>query len=187
MTATGAVRGEGRGRGAVRRIIILTTVALAAVGLAACGDDTDDAAGDDGSGDGTIVVREAWARSTAERAANGAVYLEVENTGDADDAIVAAAVDAGVAGRTEVHETVGSGDAGSDGTDGSDGMDTTMTMQQVDAVAVPAGETVVLEPGGFHIMLMGLGEPLVEGDELTVTLTFEQAGDVEVPVEVRAA
>jgi copper(I)-binding protein len=58
-----------------------------------------------------------------------------------------------------------------------------------DGLEIPAGETVVLAPGGFHIMFMGLKQAFVEGKTVAVTLTFEKAGSVEVllPVEATAA
>ena len=73
---------------------------------------------------------------------------------------------------TEIHETT-MDDAG------------TMMMGEVPAIDVPAGATVMLEPGGYHIMLMNLAAPLETDQEFDVVLTFEAAGDVTVPVEVR--
>ena len=60
-----------------------------------------------------------------------------------------------------------------------------MTMQAVASVPVGAGETVSFQPGGLHVMLLGLVEPLEVGSEFDVILTFENAGDVVVTVEVR--
>jgi hypothetical protein len=60
-----------------------------------------------------------------------------------------------------------------------------MSMKQVDAVPVPAGETVELKPGGYHVMLIGLTKDLSAGDTLDVTLTFEPGGTVDVSAEVR--
>ena len=62
-----------------------------------------------------------------------------------------------------------------------------MKMRELaDGLAVPAGETVELKPGGYHIMFMGLKGPLVEGDTIEVQLTFEKAGDVTVRMPVAA-
>ncbi len=61
-----------------------------------------------------------------------------------------------------------------------------MGMREIDAIEIPAGETVELVPGGLHIMLIDLVEDLEVGDRFEVTLTFEHAGDVTVTAEVRA-
>jgi copper(I)-binding protein len=60
-----------------------------------------------------------------------------------------------------------------------------MTMQEVEAIELGAGDTVNLEPGGYHIMLLDLVEPLEVGDTFDVTLDFETADDLVVTVEVR--
>jgi copper(I)-binding protein len=59
-----------------------------------------------------------------------------------------------------------------------------MTMREVDAVDLGAGQTVEFKPGGFHLMLMGLKAPLKLGDKFPMTLRFEKAGSVEVMVHV---
>ena len=61
-----------------------------------------------------------------------------------------------------------------------------MVMQQVMALDLPAGTAVELEPGGYHIMLIDLAEPLVEGQTFEVTLDFAEAEDMTVQVEVRS-
>ena len=60
-----------------------------------------------------------------------------------------------------------------------------MSMREVGEIALPAGTTVNLEPGGYHIMLLDLARPLSVGDKFDVTLTFETAGEQVVEVEVR--
>ena len=62
-----------------------------------------------------------------------------------------------------------------------------MQMQEVESIEIPAGETVVLEPGGFHIMLLDLKRELTPGETVEVTLTFETAGEQTVTAEVREA
>ena len=118
----------------------------------------------------------------------------------------AASVPSSVAARTEVHETVAADEAESDmdmegaegesdmdmeGAEGEGDMDTEgmqgMTMQEVEGIDVPAGETVALEPGGFHVMMIDLAEPLVAGETIELTLTFEFAGERTVMAEVRDA
>lgn len=68
--------------------------------------------------------------------------------------------------------------------------DGVMRMRQLEGgVPLPAGETVKLEPGGLHVMLIGLKQPLTEGQTLPLTLTFEEAGtlEVELAIEEREA
>lgn len=95
--------------------------------------------------------------------------------GDVDDRLVGVSVASTVAGVAELHETT-------TGTGDTEGM---MMMQEIDGLAVPAGGEVSLEPGSYHVMLMMLAEPLETGATFDLTLTFEQAGDVVVNVEVR--
>jgi copper(I)-binding protein len=125
-----------------------------------------------------------------------------------DDALVGASVDPSIAAVVEIHETVPADEAeGSmDGDTSTAGMmddtattgmmddstDTTgmgmaegMVMQPIEELELPAGETVALEPGGYHIMLLELAEPLVAGDTFELTLTFREAGEQTVTVEVR--
>lgn len=116
---------------------------------------------------GGIEVSDAWARSPMEDV--GAVYFTVSNAGDAADALVAVAVE--VAQRAEIHETVMEGGEAQ--------------MQPVGSVEIPAGGEMAFEPGGYHVMLFDLVEPLVEGDTISLTLTFEEAGEVQVDAEVR--
>jgi copper(I)-binding protein len=56
--------------------------------------------------------------------------------------------------------------------------------QLPDGLPIPAGQTVTLQPGGFHLMFMQLKQALVEGTKLPVTLTFEKAGTVEVELDI---
>ena len=60
-----------------------------------------------------------------------------------------------------------------------------MKMRHVDAVEIPPGESVRLEPGGLHVMLMGVDPALEAGERISVTLVFERAGEVVLSVPVR--
>ena len=60
-------------------------------------------------------------------------------------------------------------------------------MQPVDGIVIPAGGTVTLEPGGYHVMLMGLTGDLAAGQVVRLTLTFRTAGAIGVSAEVRAS
>lgn len=119
---------------------------------------------------GDIAVKAPWARASAGMAKAGAAFMEITSDGGADR-LVAAAAD--VSDAVELHTHTMEGEV--------------MRMRRVDAIDVPAGGAVKLEPGGFHIMFLGLHEPLKEGERFPLTLTFENAGDMTVEVEVRAA
>lgn len=149
--------------------------------LASCGSSDDAASGPSVSG--------AWARSSPMVADAGAAYLSI--TSEEADSIIGVSVDSSIAATAELHETVmvetdsdtdmeGDTDMESDSDMGG-----AMTMQEVASIPLGAGETVSFAPGGLHVMLMGLVDPLEVGDEFDVTLTLENAGDVVVTVEVR--
>jgi copper(I)-binding protein len=123
---------------------------------------------------GAINISLPFTRATLPNAPVGGGFLTIENTGTEADRLISAT--STVAGDTQIHEMAMDGDV--------------MKMRQlVDGLEIPAGETVVLAPGGFHIMFMGLKQAFVEGETVAVTLTFEKAGSVEVllPVEATAA
>jgi periplasmic copper chaperone A len=119
--------------------------------------------------DATIVVRDGWSRATPGGARVGAGYLVIENHGDVQDRLVAAELP--VAGRVEIHESTESGGVA--------------RMRQVTDVPVSAHGTVELRPGGLHLMLMDLRNPLREGDRLEGVLVFEHAGRVAVQLQVK--
>jgi len=120
---------------------------------------------------GDIAVSSPWARASAPNAPNGACYLEIANTGHEPDRLVSAASPA--AAKVELHTHL---------------MDNgVMKMRPVEAFEIAPGEPQVLRPGGNHIMLIGLTEPLKPGASFPVTLTFAKAGAVTVNVPVQAA
>ena len=154
------------------------------------------AAGCSSGGGASIKVSEPWARASSMMAAAGAAYMKIENTGSAADALVGAASPA--AKTVEIHETVamdGEMPAASDGMgmespmpSASDDMDGGMMgMRPIARLEIPAGGTVELKPGSYHIMLIDLNQELKPGDKIEITLTFEKAGEVEVTAEVREA
>lgn len=114
-----------------------------------------------------IEVTDPWARPSIPNRP-GAAYLVIHNSGNVPDRLVG--VRAEGAGAVELHRAEEKG-----------GM---MTMAPVEAIEIPAGGTAQLAPGGFHIMLFDLAAPLAEGDTLTLTLEFEQAGEIGVEAEV---
>ena len=176
----------------IRNSLLAVLLAALLAVVPACGDDGDDEPDVAAGGDETtsIAVDGAWARTSPAVADAGAVYLVITNDGHTDDALIAASVDASVAAMAEIHETVQAQNQTQAQNQGS--MTTMggaaapmMEMRAVESIAVPAGETVTLEPGGYHVMLLRLVEPLVAGASIDVTLTFEEAGDIEVVAEVR--
>ena len=116
------------------------------------------------------TVSGAWVRPPmgADRPAAG--YMTITGGSEADALIAASSP---ISMDVQVHET----------TESADGMG----MQEVGRVDIPAGATVMLEPGGYHIMfMMPDPEGLVVGGTVEITLTFEKGGEVVVQAEVRA-
>jgi periplasmic copper chaperone A len=168
-------------------------VGLFAFGAAACGDDSTNEAADTtaAANNEELGITGQWARTSPMDATNGAAYFTVVSSGD--DRLTGVKVDASVAGMAQIHETVMVTDdtmaMGSDTTMAMGG-DTTMAMggememREVEGIDVVAGEPLVLEPGGYHVMLMELAAPLEVGTSISLTLTFEKAGDIVVDVPV---
>ncbi len=119
-----------------------------------------------------LTVSGAWARQSPMVELAGAAYLVVHNGSDTDDAIVAA--DSPVAEAVELH--LSSMD--------DEGM---MSMNQVAEIPVPAHGEVTLEPGSYHIMLIGLTEPLLADDSFELTLEFRAAQPQTITVPVLAS
>lgn len=118
---------------------------------------------------GGLTISGAFTRATLPNAPVGGGYLTIANTGTADDRLISVSTPA--AGRAEIHEMKLEGDV--------------MKMNALpEGLAIPAGTTVKLEPGGYHLMFMDLTGPFVEGSSVTVTLIFEKAGAVEVQLPV---
>ena len=195
------------------RLIAGVVLSAAALTLVGCSSDTTTTAGSSTSAPATtgtsapaaaeVTVGDPWARTSPMSADTGAVYMTLtSNTGDT---LLTAAVPTSVAGVTEIHETVMGGDSGTtmpgaaEGEEDTDmtepptsmGGDTSMpssgemAMRPISSLELPAGETVALEPGGYHIMLLELVAPLEAGDTVEVTLTFERAGEQVVTATVR--
>lgn len=124
---------------------------------------------------GDVQVDDVWARTSASMQDAGAVYMTISG-GDEADSLIGVRVGSDVAARAEMHESMMM--------EGDDegGM---MQMHAVESILVEANAETKLEPGGYHVMLQQLAEPLVDGAEFTLTLTFQNAGDIDVTVEVR--
>jgi copper(I)-binding protein len=116
-----------------------------------------------------VEVTQAWARATPGKAENGAAYLTLQSA--AADRLTS--VSTSVAKKAELHTSSMEGNV--------------MKMRPLAGVDLPAGQPVTLKPGGTHIMLLGLSEPLQAGKSFPLTLHFEKAGDRNVTVAVAAA
>lgn len=115
-----------------------------------------------------ITVSQAWSRATPGGMRTGAAYLQITASDTEGDRLVDARSES--AERVEIHNHIHENGV--------------MRMRRVESIELPAGQTVILAPGGFHLMLMGLKQPLRVGDKLDLTLVFEKAGAVEVAATV---
>jgi periplasmic copper chaperone A len=118
---------------------------------------------------GPLEIAQPWARATPPSAPAGGGFLTITNTGSTSDRLVSARSPA--ADLVQVHEMK---------MDGS-----VMRMREVEkGLEIPAGKSVTLAPGGYHLMMMGLKGPLKQGSSVPVTLVFEKAGSVDVQLKV---
>ena len=113
-----------------------------------------------------------YARATAPQQPAGGAFVTIENKGKAADALIGA--NSPAARSVEIHTMAMEGNV--------------MKMREVGRVEIKAGERIEMKAGdGYHLMLMGLKQPLKSGDSFPVTLVFEKAGKAEVKVTVRDA
>lgn len=138
------------------RRLVLGAVAGAALSVAGLGS----AHADD------IKIETAWARASVSR--TGAAFVTVVNGGGVPDRLIGAA--SPVAADVMVHRSFEE--------------DGTMKMQHVSALPIGAGQQIEMKPGGLHIMLVNLKQPLKKGDQFPLSLQFERGGTQEVTVTV---
>ncbi len=116
-----------------------------------------------------VAVTDAWARATMPGQKVSGAYMQL--TSDTDARLVGAS--SKLVPRVEVHEMKMDGDV--------------MRMREVKAIDLPKGKTVLLKPGGYHIMLMNLRQPIAVGETIPLTLEIESDGKREtVELEARA-
>jgi periplasmic copper chaperone A len=118
---------------------------------------------------GDIEVRHPWSRATPPGAKVGVGYLEIRNKGSQPERLLSATSLA--AKRVEMHVTEHAGEVAK--------------MRQLRAFEIPGRERLELRPGGAHLMLIDLVQPLKKGERFAVTLRFERAGEIEVQFEVQ--
>ena len=146
-----------------RLMVVLMLVSLLASALPA-------AAQSDAATCDAVLLVDGWVRATPPGAPNGAAYGLVVNLSGEPDTLIGASSD--VASVVELHEMVmGEGDV--------------MQMRPLaDGIEVPAGDFVALEPGGLHIMLIDLQQPLVAGESVDLVLTFALHGELALTLPV---
>lgn len=120
---------------------------------------------------GNIKLTSAWARATPKGATVGGGYFTVTNTGNTPDRLVGGVSD--IAARFEIHEM---------------GMEQgVMKMRELaSGIEINPGQTIRFEPSGYHIMFLGLRQPLRQGDHFRATLQFEKAGSATIDFTVES-
>ena len=124
-----------------------------------------------GSYAGDVSISSAWSLAVPPSSKNGAVYLLIENKGSETDMLMDATTD--VSRSVELHTT--SHDHGQ------------MKMHHHHSLEIPGNSSLTMEPGGHHIMLMGLVEPLTPGQKFDLTLNFMKGGEIKIGVDVVAS
>ncbi len=120
------------------------------------------------TGPGPIQIHGAYVTETLPTAMAGAGYMRLTNTGDADDYLIGVKAEYP---RVMIHTTQDKDDVA--------------LMVHVDRLTIPAGGEVVFEPGGLHVMFMGLnGNPFKLGETIDATLVFENAGNIDIEFKV---
>lgn len=117
---------------------------------------------------GMLTVNQPWSRATPPGAPTGVAYLEIVNKGPADTLL---RIESAVAREVQMHTSYSEG-----------GM---MRMRHVKSLEIPAQGRVQFQPGGLHLMLMGLQQPLKEGERIELTLVFQHAAPVRVEAVVQ--
>lgn len=148
---------------------VLTAACLSAICLHATAQSEDHGAHMHHSAPATFTVTDAWSRAMPPTAPTGAVYFTLRNPNGEDDSLIGASTPR--AERAELHTHVQQGEL--------------MSMKKVDSVNVPANGTLEFAPGGHHVMLFNMTQPLKAGESFPLTLQFEKAGDVTLEVGIR--
>ena len=115
-----------------------------------------------------VSVEQPWSRATPPGSHIGVGFMQLRNAGAAPERVVGAS--SPLAGKVEMHVTTREGDV--------------MKMRKVASFEIPAGGTFELKPGGAHLMLMGLRQPLKEGDRVPLTLTLERGEKLQMELTV---
>ncbi len=120
---------------------------------------------------GALEITRPWTRATPATAQSGGGFLTITNKGTTPDRLISAR--STVSAKVEVHEMRMDGNV--------------MRMRELEkGLEIPAGATVMLKPGGYHIMFMGLKAPFAKDTKVPVTLVFEKAGSLDIVLDVEA-
>jgi copper(I)-binding protein len=119
---------------------------------------------------GSLEIEQPYARATPPNAPVSGGYMTIRNSGAETDRLISGEAD--FADRVEIHEMAMEGDV--------------MKMRQLaDGLEIPAGGEVVLKPGGYHVMFIGIDSQFKDGETRNVKLTFEKAGSIELEFKVQ--
>jgi len=119
---------------------------------------------------GNIVISDAWVREVPPGTSMSAGYMTIENNGDEDDKLVSMSSKAAESAELHISKV-----------DNND----VATMEMIEVLDIPSNNSIELEPGGMHVMLIGLKESLVGKDSVDLKLVFEKAGEVMIEVPVK--
>ncbi|UYN96213.1 MAG: copper chaperone PCu(A)C [Enhydrobacter sp.] len=120
---------------------------------------------------GDLEIAQPWTRATPSTARTAGGFLAITNKGASADRLMSAA--SPVSLKVEVHEMKMEGSV--------------MRMREIDkGLEIPPGATVVLKPGGYHLMFMELKAPIAQGARVPVALVFEKAGRIDVELAAEA-
>jgi len=114
-------------------------------------------------------IEDAHVRATPPHSKNSAAFMKIHNSSDISRKLIAASSD--IAERVELHSHIM-----------SDGM---MKMRQVEAIEVNANGSAILRPGSFHVMFLGLKSALVEGENVTLKLYFDNGDEITVEAPIK--
>ena len=117
----------------------------------------------------TITADDPYVREVPPGSPATAAFMTLHNSSDSTVRLISA--DNSIAEHTELHNHVE--------------LDGVMQMRQIEAIEVPAGGSTTLAPGGLHLMLIGLPSPVSEGDQVGLSLTFDNGDTLELDAPVR--
>ena len=121
------------------------------------------------AGSEDVVVEDAWARASIGTNRPGAAYMTLRNTGS--DPVTLVGLETSLAMMPDIHETKTDANGVS-------------SMAPAGEITIPPGESVSLEPGGLHAMLMRLQTKMVEGESFPMTLNFADGGTLTIDVPI---